>query len=277
MKRIILSDTCLELNEELEKKINIKLIPVHLDLGDKHFMDDEQLNIRDFIDQMHAYKGVAKTAAPSPQAFFDEMKDYDEVFVITISSKLSTIYNSACIARDMFKEEYPDRKIHVFDSRSAVSGQTLLALKIQEMIDKDLSFEEIVDLGEAQVKDMRTFFILENLDNLVKNGRMSKVAGRIASALSINPVCKGNDGEIEVVSKTRGMRAGINKMAQIMTDGLSYVAERTLIISHVLKPERAQEVKDRVLEDSVFKDIQIVGAKGLTSVYANEGGIVVAL
>lgn len=277
MKRIILSDTCLELNEELEKKINIKLIPVHLDLGENTYLDDENLNVRDFIDEMHAYKGVPGTAAPSPQAFYDAMLDYDEIFVITISSKLSTIYNSADIAKNMILEDHPDKKVHVFDSRSAVSGQTLMAIKIQDMIDKGLSFEEIVEKGELEVKNMRTFFILENLDNLVKNGRMSRLAGRIASALSINPVCVGVDGEIEVVTKTRGMKAGINKMVQVMTEGLDDIAERTLVISHVLKPERAKEIKDKALESNVFKDVQIVGSKGITSVYANEGGIVVAL
>lgn len=277
MKRIIISDTCLELNEELEKKVNVKLIPMHLDLGDKHFLDDENLDVRKFVDEMHAYEGIAKTAAPSPKAFFDEMVDFDEVFVVTISSKLSTVYNSACIARDIFLEKFPDRKIHVFDSKSAVVGQTLLAVKIQEMIDQELPFEEIVELGEKAVKEMRTYFILENLDNLVKNGRMSKIAGRIASMLSINPVCMGNDGEIEVVAKIRGMKSGIKRMVKDMGQGLDDLLDRTLYISHVLKPERAEEVKQRAMELYKFKDIQIVGSKGLTSVYANEGGIVVAL
>lgn len=277
MKRIIISDTCLELNEELEKKVNVKLIPMHLDLGDKHFLDDENLDVRKFVDEMHAYEGIAKTAAPSPKAFFDEMVDFDEVFVVTISSKLSTVYNSACIARDIFLEKFPDRKIHVFDSKSAVVGQTLLAVKIQEMIDQELPFEEIVELGEKAVKEMRTYFILENLDNLVKNGRMSKIAGRIASMLSINPVCMGNDGEIEVVAKIRGMKSGIKRMVRDMGEGLDDLLDRTLYISHVLKPERAEEVKQRAMELYKFKDIQIVGSKGLTSVYANEGGIVVAL
>lgn len=106
---------------------------------------------------------------------------------------------------------------------------------------------------------------------------MSKIAGRIASMLSINPVCMGNDGEIEVVAKIRGMKSGIKRMVRDMGEGLDDLLDRTLYISHVLKPERAEEVKQRAMELYKFKDIQIVGSKGLTSVYANEGGIVVAL
>lgn len=277
MKRIIISDTCLELNEDLEKKIDIKLVPVHLDLGDKTYLDDENLDVRKFIDQMHAYEGVAKTAAPSPQAFYEKMQGYDEVFIITISSKLSTIYNSALIAKELFLEEFPDKKVHIFDSKSAVSGQTLIAIKIQELIDQEASFEEIVEKIELFIKDMRTFFVLENLDNLVKNGRMSKLAGKIASVLSINPVCRGNDGFIEVVNKARGMKAGINRLVSELLKGIEETSSKTLVISHVFKPERAEEVKKKALELANFKDIQIVGAKGITSIYANEGGIVVAL
>ncbi|MDO5027358.1 MAG: DegV family protein [Tissierellia bacterium] len=275
MERIIISDSGLELNQELEKRLNIKIVPFHLDLGDKSFVD-ENLDIRNFINEMHAYMGAAKSAAPSPQAFYEKMLGADEVFIVTLTSKLSTVYNSASIARDMFLDDFPDKKVHVFDSKSAVAGETLIAIKIQEMIDEGKSFEEIVERVEKFIKEMETLFVLENLDNLIKNGRMSRLVGRIASALSINPVCKADDGVIEVVNKTRGMKAGINRMVDQIIKSMGDASSKTLVISHVLKPERAEEVKKKVLEKASFKDIQIVGAKGLTSVYANEGGIVVA-
>lgn len=277
MKRIILSDTCLDLNDELRSKINIKFVPLHLDLGDESILDGEDLNIREFVDKMHAYEGVPKTAAPSPHAFIEAMDGYDEVFIITLTSKLSTVYNSALIAKEMMEADHPEIKIHVFDSKSAASGETLLAIKLQEMIDEKLAFEEIVEKLEAEIEGMRTYFILENLDNLAKNGRMSKIAGRIASMLSINPVCRANDGTIEIVSKTRGMKAGINKLVQQVCEGLGDIGKKTVVISHVLNLDRAEEVKMKLLKKYNFKDIQIVFSKGVTSVYANEGGIVVAL
>lgn len=277
MKRIILSDTCLDLNDDLRSKIDIKFIPLHLDLGDETILDGEDLNVREFVDKMHAYEGVPKTAAPSPQAFIEAMEGYDEVFIITLSSKLSTVYNSAMIAKDLMENDHPEIKIHVFDSKSASAGETLLAMKLQDLIDIDLSFEEIVERIEGEVEEMRTFFILENLDNLVKNGRMSKIAGRIASMLSINPVCKGNDGAIEIVSKSRGMKAGINKLVQQILQGLEQAENKKVVISNVLKLDRAEEIKNKLLEKSKLKNIEIVFSKGVTSIYANEGGIVVAL
>lgn len=277
MKRIILSDTCLDLNDELRRKIDIKFIPLHLDLGSESILDGEDLNVREFVDKMHAYEGVPKTAAPSPQAFIEAMEGYDEVFIITVSSKLSTVYNSAIIAKELMVNDHPEMKIHVLDSKSASAGETLLAMKLQELIDKDLSFDEIVSRIEGEVEEMRTYFILENLDNLVKNGRMSKIAGRIASMLSINPVCKGNDGAIEIVSKSRGMKAGINKLVQQVVQGVDNPAKKTVVISNVLKPSRAEEIKNKLLEKCKFGNIEIVFSKGVTSIYANEGGIVVAL
>lgn len=277
MKRIILSDTCLDLNDNLRDKINIKFIPLHLDLGDETILDGEDLNVREFVDKMHAYEGVPKTAAPSPHAFIEAMEGYDEVFIITISSKLSTVYNSAIIAKDLMENDHPEIKIHVFDSKSASAGETLLAMKLQDLIDEELSFEEIVDRIEGEVEKMSTYFILENLDNLLKNGRMSKIAGKIASMLSINPVCKGNDGAIEIVSKSRGMKAGINKLVQQVCQGIDEPDKKTVVISNVLKNERAEEIKNKLLEKCKLKNIEIVSSKGVTSIYANEGGIVVAL
>lgn len=277
MKRVIIGDSCLELNESLIDRLDIKLVPLHLNIGEDHFLDDGELDMRDFVDKMHAYDGVAMTAAPSPQMFFDAALGYDEAFIITLTSELSTTYNSAMLAKQMLIETYPDMKVHVFDSKSAASGESLVALHIQTLMDQGRSFEEIVENTEAMIKNMRTYFVLENLENLVKNGRMSKIAGKVAKALSVNPVCKGNDGVIEVVSKTRGMRAGINKLVSEVTDGLTNLNEKTLMITHVLNPERALEVKKKFLEKHLFKEVLILPAKGVSSVYANEGGIIVAL
>lgn len=277
MKRVIIADSCLELNDELKKRMDVKLIPVNLDLGDEYIKDEEGLDIEEFVRKMKAYQGVPKTAAPSPNAFYEAMQGYDEVFIVSITSKLSTIYNSAMIAKQMMNESNPGVKVHVFDSKSAVSGETLLAIEINEMIEKQSPFEVIVENIENRIKEMRTYFVLENLDNLVKNGRMSKLAGKVAAALSINPVCRAVDGQIEVVNKTRGMKAGLAKMVSQITDGIEDLSKRTLVIGHVLNPERAQDLKARFEELHKFKDIQVVPAKGVTSIYANEGGIVVAL
>ncbi|NLW52668.1 MAG: DegV family protein [Tissierellia bacterium] len=277
MKRVIIADSCLELNDELKKRMDVKLIPVNLDLGDEYIKDDENLDVKEFVRKMRAYDGVPKTAAPSPNAFYEAMKGYDEVFVVTITSKLSTIYNSAMIAKQMMNESNPEVKVHVFDSKSAVSGETLLAIEINEMIEEQSPFEVIVEKIENRVKEMRTYFVLENLDNLVKNGRMSKLAGKVAAALSINPVCRADDGSIEVVNKTRGMKAGLAKMVSNITEGLDDLSKRTLVIGHVLSPQRATELKAKFEELYKFKEIQVVPAKGVTAIYANEGGIVVAL
>lgn len=277
MKRIILADSCLELNEELKNRIDIKLIPVNLDLGEEYIVDDENLDVEGFVKKMHAYKGVPKTAAPSPNAYYEAMQGYDEVFIISISSRLSTIHNSGLIAKQMMEEENPDVKVHVFDSKSAVSGETLVAIHIQELIDANADFETIVETVENKIANMRTYFVLENLDNLVKNGRMSKLAGKMTHALSINLVCKSNDGNIEVVSKTRGMKSGLSKLVNFITECIENLDQRTLVIGHVLNAERAQNLKAKFEEKYKFKDIQIVPAKGVTSIYANEGGIVVAL
>lgn len=277
MKKLIVADSSLELNDKLREKLNVKLVPVNLDLGEEYIIDSEELNIREFVDKMHAFNGVPKTAAPSPNAFYEAMQGYDEVFVISISSRLSTIYNSALIAKQMMNESHPNIKVHVFDSKSAVAGETLLAIEINKLIEAKESFENIIQKIEDRIENLKTYFVLENLDNLVKNGRMSKIAGKIASALSINPLCRGNDGNIEVVSKSRGMKAGLNKLVANLSDGIEDIASRKIVISHVLNEARALDLKEKIKEVYKATDIEIVSNSGVAAIYANEGGIVVAL
>lgn len=277
MKRIIISDSCLELNDKLKDKLDLIKIPVNLDLGEEYIKDDDNLNIEEFVRKMHAYKGVPKTAAPSPQAFYDAMQGYDEVFIVSITSKLSTTFNSALIAKQMMEEDHPEVKVHVFDTKSAVSGETLIAIEIDKLLDEKAPFETIVDKIEAKIKSMKTLFVLENLDNLVKNGRMSKIAGKLASALSINPLCEANEGEIQVVSKARGMKSGLNKLVSYMAEGIDDISSRKIVISHVLNEARALDLKQKIKDVYNAHDIEIVSSSGITAIYANEGGIVVAL
>lgn len=276
MKKIIIGDSGLDLNPGLREKLNIILVPFFINIGEKMYHDDGKLIIKNYLKEMKESKHVPKTAAPTPESIFNAMKDYDEAFIITISSELSTTYNNALIAKEMMQEHNPNAKVHVFDSKSAVAGETAIAIKIQECIEQNMEFEDIVRTVDKYVNSIKTFFILENLDNLVKNGRMSKIAGKIASALSINPICAGVNGKIEVLHKVRGMKSAINKLVSIIGTESNSLADKVLVISHINCIQRALDIKNKIKELYKFKTIEITEAGGLSSTYANDGGIVIA-
>src|SRR5699024_4989784 len=200
-------------NEELEKNLNIDLIPFNISIDDEEFTDDEDLNIKNLIDSMKKSPNPVKTSCPSPGDFLKKFKKAKDIFAVTISANLSGTYNSAMLAKDMILDEYPNKFVHVFNSKSASVGETLVSLKIEELIKEKLDNLEIVKTVEKYIDEMKTFFILESLDNLIKNGRISKVKGLVASILNFRPIM-GEDGEgnIQLVENHRGSKKSMNRL-----------------------------------------------------------------
>lgn len=276
MKKLIVADYCAEINEKMEKQQNIKRVPFFIDIEDKSIIADDRANIDELIELMNNSKEVVKTAAPTPEYFYEAAKGYDEVYFVTISSKLSATYNSATIAKTMLEDENPNAKIHVFDSKSAACGETQVINAIQEQLNLSKTFEQVVDNVTAKIEKLNTIFVLENLDNLIKNGRMSKVAGMIASALKIYPVCVGVDGVIEVKHKPRGIKSALTKMISTIGELTDTYSDKILYITHIRNEERAKKIKEMAEEVYDFKSIEILEGTALSTTYANKNGIILA-
>lgn len=134
---------------------------------------------------------------------------------MTLSEKLSGSYNSAVLGKNLYLEDHPDAKVYVFNSCSASVGETLIGLKIQELEEKGLSFEEVVEQTEAYILSQDTWFVLENLDTLRKNGRLGTVKALVATALKIKPVMGSTDeGTIIQLDQARGMKKASCKNGQ---------------------------------------------------------------
>lgn len=176
--RLIVADSCCDLTEELKNELDIELVPLTLQLDDIDYIDDEKLDIYSYLENMKNATSI-KTAAPSPKLFMDKFELAKEIFCITLSSKLSATYSNACLAKTMILEK-SQKLIHVFDSKSAAASETLIAIKIQECINKKMNFEDIVNTVTNYISEMKIFFVLESLDNLIKNGRISKFKAMIA-------------------------------------------------------------------------------------------------
>lgn len=276
MKRLIVVDSCAELDDEMLGESEIKRANFFIDVEDKSFSSGPDADLDGLLKSMKESNEPARSAAPTPDSFYGPARGYDEVFFVTISSKLSTTYNSAHIAKTMLEDENDQVKAHVFDSKSASVGESLVVMWIQEAMKEGLDFEEIVERVEEKIKSINTIFVLEDLDNMIKNGRMSKVAGFIASALSIYPVCIGVDGEIQVKSKPRGSKAAVKEMIQTIGEFTEDTSDKTLFISHVNNKERAEIVKELVEKEYTFKEIRIYEGSALTVTYANDQGVILA-
>ena len=166
---------------------------------------------------------------------------------------------------------------YVFDSKNASVGQMLIVKKLRELIDQGLVKTEIINKLEEYIAQLKVFFVLENLENLIKNGRMSKVTGLIAGVLNIRPILKlDENGEIVLYSKVRGEKNSIIKLAEVIGENYKDTHDRVLAIAYCRNIERANKLKTIVQEKYNFKEIIITPTHGLMSMYANEGGVILA-
>lgn len=273
----IIGDSCTDLPNTLKEDPHFKLVPLTLIVDDVSILDDETFDQADFIRRVKAYPHSPKSACPSPE---DYMKHFDldgDIYVVTLSSPLSGSYNSAELAKKLYLEEHPDKNIEVFDSHSASVGQTLIAMKIKELVEAHLSFKEVVAKVHAFRDSLNTKFVLESLDTLRKNGRLSNLQAIIASALNIKPVMGATpEGNICKVDQARGITKALLLMAKCIEEDAVKPSERILGIAHCNNRERAEFIKEEILKRVPFKDAFIVNTAGVSSLYANEGGIITA-
>lgn len=276
----IFADSCCDLTPALASLLEVERVSFQIDVNGQHFVDDPSLDIKSLLAAMHAYSGPATTACPSPEDFAVKMRSAQECFVITISSKLSGCHNAAVVARDMVLEESPEKRIHIFDSESAAAGETLLALRLHQDIVAGMTFDEIVEKETAFIETMRTRFVLDDLKNLVKNGRLSKVAGMLGTMLNIRPLLADDGhGEIVALEKARGVQKALARLVEIVAESTRSAAEKSvvLVMTYCNCPDRAAHLKEALLERCpALLEVWTVPTGGLSSVYANDGGVVLA-
>lgn len=275
--KIIVDSGC-DLSTKIKEMLNVKLVPLTLQLKDKIYRDDEQLDVKQYIEDMRKCEIAPKTACPSPEDFVEAYDvDEDNVFVVTLSEKLSGTFNSAKLAKDIYTEENKDKRIHVFNSKTASIGETLVALKIHELVDKYQDFNEVKETVENYIDEMKTFFMLENLDHLAKAGRLKTAIVKIMNILNIKLVLGASDeGDIRLVNKVRGSKKAFKRFVDVIGEEGKDFENKILGIAHCNCLEKAQAFKREVLKRYNFKEIIIVETAGISTTYADEGGIVVA-
>jgi len=262
------------LNPAVMNEIDFTRVPLKLDIGDKVFIDDFDLNIEGFMKEMSAYKGKTGSAAPSPHDWVKAYEKSEYVFALTITGTLSGSYASAKTGLDLFKEQYPDRKIHLIDSKSTGPEMTLIVKKLTEYMSQDMSFEEIVKNIDEYCKSTHLLFVLKSLDNLVKNGRVSKLKGSLAGILGIKILgVASNEGTLELLQKCRGKMTVYDKLIEEMLTR-QYSGGR-VVIAHCFALDIAEYIASNIKKKFPNCDIEIMNTSGLCSYYAEQGGILI--
>lgn len=274
----IVVDSCCELPEVWCRDPRFVRIPLGLEVGTYQILDDDTFNQAEFLKKVTEYPECPKSSCPSPERFMEAYcGDAEHIYVVTLSSHLSGSYNSAVLGKNLYAETYGEKKIHVVDSESASCGETQIALKLMELEEEGLPFETVVEKIEAFRDAINTYFVLDNLETLRKNGRLSRVKALMATTLSIKPVMGAEKGTIIQRGQTIGMKKALRQMVDLLVEEAKETASKRLVISHCNAPGRADAVKKMILEKLEFKDTIILDTAGISSMYANDGGVIVAL
>ena len=275
----IVIDSCGEFLEQWKTDDRFESVPLVLTVGGENIVDEETFDQAEFLKKAAACEECPKSACPSPERYMKAFEcEAERIYAITLSSELSGSYNSAVLGKNLLLEEHPEKKIHVFNSRSASVGETLIAMKIEECENAGLSFEEVVRTVEEYISGQNTFFVLENLDALRKNGRLSGVKAFVATALKIKPVMGSTDeGTICQLDQARGMNKALVKMMEHIVSKTSDGENKVLAICHCNCPERAEMFKEAIAEKLNPAQIIVLNTAGVSTMYANDGGIIVAV
>ncbi len=273
----IIVDSCCDLSPEVLSTGVYQSIPLTIHVGDSEFRDDETLRTEVLVDAMAMCQEASHTACPAPAEYLAAYEAAEgDVYVVTLSALLSGSHNSAWQAAQIFREEHPDRNIHVFNSCSASAGETHIALALSKLASSGMPFGEVVAEMDRRIAQMNTLFVLENLDVLRKAGRLTRVQSLVTGALRVKLVMGSTpQGEIMRHGQALSIKQALNKLCAIMAADQRHRG-RLLCISHCLCRERAEYLRALAFKTCDFAAVRIEETRGISSFYANSGGIVAA-
>ena len=274
----IVVDSCCDLTGQMLKDPHFVKVPLTIRSNGSSFIDNETFDQADLLWAMKQSDDAPATACHSPQSYLDAYQgpEEEDVYVVTLSALLSGSHNSAEQAKLLMEEDHPNKNVYVFNSCSASSGEVLVALKVRELAESGAPFKHVVREVEQFIYQMQTMFVLETLENLRKNGRLTRLQSVITGALKIKLLMGATpEGEICKLGQTLSMKQALSKMVDHMANDPAH-AGRVLAICHCNCLDRAFQVKAMAEQRCKFAHILILEAGGITSVYANDGGIVTA-
>ena len=273
----IIVDSCCDLTPaQLREECFVK-VPLTIRVGGHTIADDDTFDQGELLWRMKESETAPQSACPSPMQYLEAFDcGADDLYVVTLSALLSGSHNAAAQARSIWLEDHPGANVHIFNSCSASAGEVLVALRIQELAQSGMDFTTVVDQVSRYINEMETYFVLETLDTLRKAGRLNRVQSIVTSTLHIKLLMGATpEGEICKKGQAMSVKQALNKMVALMADDLKHVGKRLSIV-HCNCLERAFYVKELAMKQCRFDEILVSDTGGIATMYANDGGVIVA-
>ena len=254
--------------------LNYTTVPLKIVAGEREFVDNAELDLQEMVDFLASYKGKSGSSCPNVQEWLEAFGDADCVFGITTTKHLSGSYNAAQQAAQIFAEEHPDKKIHIFDSLSAGPEMAMMTNKLQELIEAGYDFETVKEKVLEYQNNNHTLFCLRSMNNLARNGRVHPAVAKIASVLNIRAVGDVKGGEITPTEKPRGDKKALEALVAMIKERGFYDGA-ILRIAHCFGEEHAKALGDAIVAEFPNTKLIIEPTKALCSFYAEAGGLMI--
>lgn len=256
------------------KTVAFDAAPLKIITAEGEFIDNRELDLDGMIHFFKSYKGKSQTSCPNPEDWLTAFGDAEDIFCVTITSGLSGSYNAACVAKKMYEEQYPGRRVFVIDSLSAGPELTLIVEKLEALIVEGKTYEEICAYMPEYQKKTGLLFMLESLNNFAANGRVSPAVAKIAGVLGIRIVGKASDvGTLEPTDKCRGEAKSLNAIVKHLKE--SGLKTGKVQLAHCQNESAANTLKSMIQAELPGVTVKIGKNLGLCSYYAEKGGLLV--
>lgn len=248
--------------------------PLKIVTADREYVDNADLNVESMVNDLASYRGKSSTSCPNPEDYLRAFGDAENVFCITITATLSGSYNAAMMAKKLYEEAHPGRRVFVLNSLSTGPEMALIIGKMRELILAGLDFDAVCDEVTHYSKRTGLLFVLESMRNLVNNGRVSPLAATMAGLLGIRALGRASDrGDLEMLDKCRGEKKTLETIIKRLRE--FGFAGGHIRITHCFNEKTAEALRDRIAEAFAGAKVEIDRCLALCSFYAERGGLLI--
>ncbi len=273
----IITDGSCDFPKEIIDRVNPSIVGINVSFGEESYIGGVEIDCETFYNKMKKSKELPKTSSPSPERFIKLYDcEEDELLVFTLTSKLSSTYSNAVLAKNMYLEENPNKRIEVIDSQTGSIGVALMILKCNELIENGKTMDEILESIDKFKKEIIFFGALDTLENAIKGGRVNPIAGRLINALNFKVIIRIEDGLVKPIDKARGGSNSLKKALEYVQNNISG-SNKTMIIAHANCPEKAEKIKQFVEENAKLKEVLISEIGPIMGTFTSEGAILVSV
>lgn len=266
--------------KELLDKMGVKVVGINIAFGEENYIGGVDINEETFYQKMKGCKELPKTSSPSPEKFIEMFDcEEEEILIITLTSKLSSTYSSAVLAKNIYLEHNPgaNKRISVVDSLSGSIGVGLMVYKANKLIQEGKSLKEVTEYLEDIKTDIAFYGVLNTLDNAIKGGRVNPIAGKLINALNFKVIIEISEGVVKPIDKARGESNSLKKLLEIVKNNVNDTTNKTLVIGHSNCEEKAYKIAKQIEENYEYKDIIISSIGPVMGTYTSEGAILIAV